>query len=104
MLGRGLAVTVLAALTLWLLAWLLDGFTIDRPQDALLAGLVVGLVNAVVWPALAVVVVPLSVLTLGIGADRARRAVRLRSCSICFPASSSPASGRPWPSSSGSPR
>ena len=67
-LGRGLAVIVLAALTLWVLAWLLDGFDIDRPQDALLAGLVVGVVNAVVWPALAVIVVPLSVLTLGIGA------------------------------------
>ena len=67
-LGRGLVVVVLAAATLYLLAWLLDGFDIDRPQDALLAGLVVGVVNAVVWPALAVIVVPLSVLTLGIGA------------------------------------
>jgi len=34
----------------------------------LLAGFVVGVVNAVVWPALAFVVVPLSVLTLGLGA------------------------------------
>jgi uncharacterized membrane protein YvlD (DUF360 family) len=67
-LGRGLAVAVLAALTLWLLAWLLEGFAIERPLDALLAGLAVGVVNAVVWPALAVVVVPLSVVTLGIGA------------------------------------
>ncbi len=55
-------------LSLWVLAWLLDDFTIDSPADALLAGFVVGLVNAVVWPALAVVVVPLSVLTLGLGA------------------------------------
>ena len=47
---------------------LLAGFSIDRPRDALLAGLVVGLVGAVVWPALAFVVVPISVLTLGLGA------------------------------------
>ena len=56
------------ALSLWVMAWLLDDFAIDGPADALLAGFVVGLVNAVVWPALAVVVVPLSVLTLGLGA------------------------------------
>ena len=55
-------------MTLWILAALLDGFSIDRPRDALLAGLVVGLVGAVVWPALAFVVVPISVLTLGLGA------------------------------------
>ena len=46
----------------------MDGFAIDRPRDALLAGFVVGVVNAFVWPALAVVIVPISVLTLGIGA------------------------------------
>ena len=67
-LGRGLVVVVIAAATLWLLAWLLGGFTIDRPDDALLAGFVIGLVNAFVWPALAVIVVPISVLTLGLGA------------------------------------
>jgi uncharacterized membrane protein YvlD (DUF360 family) len=65
---RVVVVTAVSALSLWCLAWLLDGFDIDSPADALLAGLVVGLVNAIVWPALAVVVVPLSVLTLGIGA------------------------------------
>jgi uncharacterized membrane protein YvlD (DUF360 family) len=36
--------------------------------DALLAGFVVGIANAVVWPALAFLVVPLSVLTLRLGA------------------------------------
>ena len=60
--------TVVTAATLWLLAAVLDGFSIDRPRDALLAGLVVGLVGAVVWPALASVIVPISVLTLGLGA------------------------------------
>jgi uncharacterized membrane protein YvlD (DUF360 family) len=65
---RGTLVTVVTAATLWLLAAVLDNFSIDRPSDALLAGLVVGFVGAVVWPALAFVVVPISVLTLGIGA------------------------------------
>ena len=37
-------------------------------QHALLAGFVIGVVNAVVWPALAFIVVPMSVLTLGLGA------------------------------------
>jgi uncharacterized membrane protein YvlD (DUF360 family) len=65
---RGAVVTVLTAVTLWILAAVLDDFSIERPRDALLAGLVVGLVGAVVWPALAFVVVPISVLTLGLGA------------------------------------
>ena len=55
-------------MALWVLAAILEGFTIDRPVDALLAGFVVGVVNAVVWPALAFLIVPLSVLTLGLGA------------------------------------
>lgn len=65
---RSALVTVVTAVTLWIFAAILDDFSIDRPRDALLAGLVVGLVGAVVWPALAFVVVPISVLTLGLGA------------------------------------
>jgi uncharacterized membrane protein YvlD (DUF360 family) len=65
---RMVVVTVVIAVALWLLAAVLDGFDIDRPQDALLAGAVVGLVNAVLWPAMASLVVPISVLTLGLGA------------------------------------
>lgn len=61
-------VTAITGFTLWLTAAWLPGFTIDSWRDALLAGLVIGLVNAVVWPALAFLVVPLSVLTLGLGA------------------------------------
>jgi uncharacterized membrane protein YvlD (DUF360 family) len=66
--SRGAVVTIVTAAALWLLAAVLPGFSIDRPRDALLAGLVVGLVGAVVWPALAFIVVPISVLTLGLGA------------------------------------
>ena len=65
---RSLLVTVTTAIALWVLAAILEGFTIDRPVDALLAGFVVGVANAVVWPALAFLIVPLSVLTLGLGA------------------------------------
>ena len=65
---RGLVLTVIIARTLWFLDAILDGFTIDSPGDALLAGLVVGVANAVIWPALAFLVVPISVLTLGFGA------------------------------------
>ena len=67
-LWRGLVVTVVTAVALWLLAGILPGFSIDSSWDALLAGFVVGIGNAVVWPALAFLVVPLSVLTLGLGA------------------------------------
>jgi uncharacterized membrane protein YvlD (DUF360 family) len=66
--ARSVVVTVVTAVTLWILASALDGFSIDRPRDALLAGFVVGFVGAVVWPALAFIVVPISVLTLGLGA------------------------------------
>ena len=67
-LWRTLVVTVVTTLGLWLLAAILPGFSIDSFWDALLAGFVVGIANAVVWPALAFLVVPLSVLTLGLGA------------------------------------
>ncbi len=65
---RGLVVTVVAALSLWCLAAILDGFTIDTWAHALLAGFVIGVANAIIWPALAFLIVPLSVLTLGLGA------------------------------------
>ena len=67
-LWRTIVVTVVTAVGLWLLAAILPGFSIDSFWDALLAGFVVGVGNAVVWPALAFLVVPLSVLTLGLGA------------------------------------
>lgn len=65
---RVLVITLVTGTTLALLAALLEGLSIDTWQHAVLAGFVIGVVNAVVWPALAVVVVPISVLTLGLGA------------------------------------
>jgi uncharacterized membrane protein YvlD (DUF360 family) len=66
--GRTVAITVVTAVALWLLAAIIPGFSIDSPAEALLAGFVIGIGNAVVWPALAFLVVPLSVVTLGLGA------------------------------------
>jgi uncharacterized membrane protein YvlD (DUF360 family) len=68
LLGRSVVVVTTGAVALWLLAAALVGFSIDGLGAALLAAAVVGLLNAVVWPALSFVVVPISVLTLGVGA------------------------------------
>jgi uncharacterized membrane protein YvlD (DUF360 family) len=65
---RGVVVTATTAGGLWALAAILPDFSIDSFWDALLAGLVIGAGNAFIWPALAFLVVPLSVLTLGVGA------------------------------------
>ncbi|HEY4609955.1 MAG TPA: phage holin family protein, partial [Ilumatobacteraceae bacterium] len=65
---RSVVVTTVTASALWLLAAIIPGFDIDSFWHALIAGGVVGLVNAVLWPALAFLVVPISVLTLGFGA------------------------------------
>lgn len=64
--GRTVATTLVLAVALGVTSWLLDGFDIAEPRNAAFAGLVVGLIDALVWPALAVVLVPLSVYTLGL--------------------------------------
>jgi uncharacterized membrane protein YvlD (DUF360 family) len=61
------AVVLLAdALALLLLSVLLPGFELDRPAAALAAAVAVGALNAVVWPLLARLALPLSVITLGL--------------------------------------
>lgn len=67
MLWRTSIVTVVTASALLLMAAVLSGLDIDTVGHALLAGLVLGVANAFVWPALAFLIVPLSVLTLGLG-------------------------------------
>jgi uncharacterized membrane protein YvlD (DUF360 family) len=64
---RAIFVTVLDAVVLLVLAWILAGFTLDGPGSALLAAALVGALNALVWPALARLALPLNVLTLGLG-------------------------------------
>src|SRR6478752_7269496 len=65
---RGLLVLLLDAAILLLLSELLPGFVLDGPSAALGAAAVIGLLNALVWPTLARLALPLTVLTLGIAA------------------------------------
>jgi uncharacterized membrane protein YvlD (DUF360 family) len=64
-LWRGLLVLLLDALTLLALSLALDGFVLDGTADAIGAAALIGVVNALVWPALARLALPLTVLTLG---------------------------------------
>ena len=64
---RGLAVWVSTALALQLMAWLLPGVTITGTGGALIAAAVLGVLNALVWPLLVRLALPLTVLTLGLG-------------------------------------
>ena len=65
---RVAVVLLVDALVLLLLAWLLPGFTLDGPARRSDAAALVGVLNALVWPLLARFALPLSVLTLGLGA------------------------------------
>jgi uncharacterized membrane protein YvlD (DUF360 family) len=67
-LRRVVFVLLLDAAILLLLSELLDGFVLDGPRAALGAAALIGLVNALVWPALARFALPVTVLTLGLGA------------------------------------
>jgi len=62
---RGVLVLLLDALTLLLLSELLAGFVLDGAASALAAAALIGLLNALVWPVLARLALPLTVLTLG---------------------------------------
>ena len=64
---RTIFVTALDALVLLALSELLDSFVLDGFGSALLAAVLVGVLNALVWPALARLALPLNVLTLGLG-------------------------------------
>ena len=65
---RGVLVLLLDAVILLLLSEVLDGFVLDGPRTALGAAAILGLFNAFVWPTLARLTLPLTVLTLGIAA------------------------------------
>jgi uncharacterized membrane protein YvlD (DUF360 family) len=65
---RALLVLCLDALTLLLLSQALDGFVLDGAASAIGAAALIGLLNALVWPTLARFALPLTVLTLGLGA------------------------------------
>lgn len=64
---RLLVVWVTTALALWLMAWLLPGVDVTSPAGALGAAAVLGVLNAVLWPLVVWLALPLTVLTLGLG-------------------------------------
>jgi uncharacterized membrane protein YvlD (DUF360 family) len=68
LLRRGLFVLLLDAGILLLLSAVLDGVVLDGARNALAAAALIGLLNALVWPTIARLALPLTVLTLGIGA------------------------------------
>jgi len=58
---------VIAALGLWLATWLMPGrIHIDSATTLILAGLLLGVVNAIVRPIAIILTLPLTVLTLGL--------------------------------------
>jgi len=63
---RLLANWVLSALAVWIVSRLVPGFTVTGPVAALIAALVIGLVNATVGLIVKVITFPLTVLTLGL--------------------------------------
>jgi uncharacterized membrane protein YvlD (DUF360 family) len=65
---RGVLVLLLDAVILLLLSEVLEGFVLDGAATALGAAALIGLFNALVWPALARLALPLTVLTLGFAA------------------------------------
>jgi uncharacterized membrane protein YvlD (DUF360 family) len=65
---RAAVVLLVDAALLLLLSQVLAGFTLDGPGAALATAALVGVLNALLWPVLARFALPLSVLTLGLGA------------------------------------
>ncbi len=57
---------VIAALGLWLATMWVDGIYIDSPGTLVLAGVLLGLVNAVVRPVALILTFPFTIVTLGL--------------------------------------
>ena len=63
---RILVIWVIQALALLILTFFLKGLSADSLGVALAAAAVIGLLNALLWPLLSYVLLPLAVLTLGL--------------------------------------
>jgi len=57
---------ILSALAVWIVAQIVPGIHVSGPMAALVAALVIGLVNATVGLVVKVITFPLTILTLGI--------------------------------------
>jgi putative membrane protein len=57
---------VLTALAVWIVSRVVPGISVDSPTTALIAALVIGLVNATIGMILKVLTFPLTILTLGL--------------------------------------
>ncbi len=67
-LKRAVIVVLVDAVVLWILAGILDRFTLDGFGAAIGAALLIGVLNALVFPTLARLTLPLNVVTLGVAA------------------------------------
>lgn len=63
---RWLAHIVIVGITLVIVSWILPGFHVQSFGAAVIAALVLGIVNAIVRPIFVVLTLPITVLTLGI--------------------------------------
>jgi putative membrane protein len=57
---------LIAALGLWLATLLVSGITVDDARTLILAGLLLGIVNAIVRPIAIVLTFPITIVTLGL--------------------------------------
>src|ERR1700735_507149 len=57
---------VLSAIAVWIMAQVVPGISISGPNNALIAALVIGLINATIGLVLKIITFPLTLLTLGL--------------------------------------
>ncbi|MDR3240051.1 MAG: phage holin family protein [Clostridiales bacterium] len=57
---------VLSAICLYVIAWLFPGITLSGFMSAMIAALVLGLVNALIKPIISLLTLPLTIVTLGL--------------------------------------
>lgn len=63
---RMLVSWILNAIAVWIVAHLVRGISVEGPTAALIAALVIGLINATLGVLLKIVTFPLTILTLGV--------------------------------------
>src|SRR3982074_954168 len=56
----------ITALGLWVATWLVSGIRIDDPWTLVLAGVLLGVINAIVRPIAIILTLPIPILTLGL--------------------------------------